>query len=179
MKFLKYLQEEFVTSFKSEYGGMYTEVFVNPSSKEMKAACESGVISNNFFRFTAMYNSKKLYIFNPDVIHDEAMTKLRIDLWPRRNPPLHFSGIAILKGNIAYYHSSDWLMSPGLFAGEIKKLSMNKDVVNWAVHLVYADWSWAENYIQGLNKALLPYRKVLKNINIDNYKWDKNVKIKK
>lgn len=83
MKFLNYLEEEYVgtttgTKVTFKFLGGSTEIFVNPSNKEIRDAMNAG---SDFWkgkvRFIADFANKDLYVFKADTLHDDVDLYLR------------------------------------------------------------------------------------------------------
>lgn len=66
MRFLRYLQEEYVARAGQR------EIFKNPDKKEIMAAAEDG-----YLRFIADFTKKNLFVFSGDLLHSTAMGFLR------------------------------------------------------------------------------------------------------
>jgi hypothetical protein len=78
MKFLNYLQEKYITSVEGQsfgvtFDGGPTEIFVNPSNKEMReAASKSSGPWKGMVRFIADLTNKNLYVFKADTLHKDV-----------------------------------------------------------------------------------------------------------
>jgi len=71
MRLEQYLQEKYLTRMKGTYSSGSFEIFVNPSTKEMR---EIGGIRGMGLRFTADNVNQKLYIWDAD-------KAVHIDVW--------------------------------------------------------------------------------------------------
>ena len=95
MRFFRYLNEDYLCRIESPYDGDSFEVFVNPSSKELRDASNNG---KDEVRFLADFQYKKLYIWHSDYTHADFL----IDL-PRKykigDPEKVSMGLAALRGN--------------------------------------------------------------------------------
>jgi hypothetical protein len=82
MKFKKYLQEEFLISFQAKihgysgrFNGGYTEIFENPSKKELKQIIDDSGIKS--IRYFADLKTKTLYCWRAETVHYIAAEELR------------------------------------------------------------------------------------------------------
>lgn len=82
---LKTFLEEFKTGVK--HGKKYFEIFVNPTSKEIR---EAGKNTNNIVRYIIDKKKKKLYIFPANLLHDEASEELKIRYVIERSTDVNF-----------------------------------------------------------------------------------------
>jgi hypothetical protein len=72
MKFIQYLQEEYITNVKGTWSKIYSglsDVFSNPSVKELQDLDEE-------LRFIINFETKKLYVWNWDITHTEMARHL-------------------------------------------------------------------------------------------------------
>lgn len=81
MKFESYLNEEYIGSFTaSGFVGLidegYTEVFKNPSPKEIREVSEQYKDLKGHLRFFIDLKNKNLFIFKANVFHDEVLDYL-------------------------------------------------------------------------------------------------------
>jgi len=141
---LNTLLEEFKGSLKNRQD-QYTEVFVNPSSKEMDQASqspttESGYHSKgtgNHLRFIAT-KDKKLYVFQPHTLHREVAKKFNIPEHPNA-----LEGIAEKQGNawrLVEAHDIEKIINDIVIYSGASKIA--KD------YLINNDWSWINKWIQ-------------------------------
>ena len=118
MKFLNYIKEEYVNSIVVDWTGkkVRAEIFVNPSPKEMQAAPGPGY-GADYVRFFVNFKTKRLYVWNANVIHHEALELLYdMKLMPSmklENPKWWntcFAGAGkIISNKIKYGAASDYL----------------------------------------------------------------------
>lgn len=88
---LENLHEQFAIGFEDHYG-KYHEVFVNPDKKEVR---DASTVFNGELRFIADKDTKKVYISDSDVLHDDIQKQIgtfRKHYWDL------FSGIALVSG---------------------------------------------------------------------------------
>jgi hypothetical protein len=84
MRFLNYLQEAYACSFTARkqmgpFAGGYTEVFKNPTPKEMKSASDASGDLAGSVRFIADYIDKNLFVFKSSVFHEMCEKALKRD----------------------------------------------------------------------------------------------------
>lgn len=80
MKFKQYLDEEYVTSFTAKihsknFEGGHTEIFKNPSKKEINDLIKSSGI--NAIRYWADLPNQDLYVWKADTVHYMVFDQLR------------------------------------------------------------------------------------------------------
>jgi len=115
MKFLEYLKiinEEYVGSVKGEFvtdtfiGGQ-SEVFKNPSLKEMREAATSGQSHwKGFVRFIADFKNQNLYVFKADTLHIDVAKMLKkeenVDLLQTLNETCLWGVAELVRGKLEY-----------------------------------------------------------------------------
>jgi hypothetical protein len=126
------LTEKFSTSFKTTRVP-YVEVFENPTPQEFR-------IFKYGFRFIADNKTKKVYIFDPDVLHYQVREHLGISQGLIARVPGVLAGTGKVQGNRAVMKTSDELDYLGLS--------------DFSMHINKIDWGWAEKYVSGINSYL-------------------------
>jgi hypothetical protein len=105
MKFKEYLQEEYITSFNAGrlYGfdGGYTEIFKNPSKKELSDLVKKKI---NIIRFFVDFDTNDIYVWQAETIHHETLQQLKKDGINLRN---YFQGVAAIKSGKIHEVDSD------------------------------------------------------------------------
>jgi len=93
---IKTLKEEWEDSFEyKRYGKKRTiEIFVNPSQKEMGEVSQT-IGSDKYLRFIAKDNNKKVYVFQPSVLHADASKELQFTESEIFAPKGYYWGTAI------------------------------------------------------------------------------------
>jgi len=125
MRLLKYLTEKWAKSFKIR--GKFMEVFTNPSKGEFNDARDQS--SDRAVRFAADNNSKTLYVWSSDGLHQDVLNRIFGNF---RYPGHVLTGIAVQKGG-------KWVVD----ADGVPMLKLYKDVEM----LKSIDWSWIEKWI--------------------------------
>ena len=141
MKLQKFLQEEYKTTLKNRWGKT-REVFLNPSRKEMDEVSGSPRFSRadlldkggNHIRFIGTADGK-LYVFAPDLTHDEVITKMSLPAYPHA-----FEGIAEKRGG-------KWVATE---THSLESNLRNMDVVGYNKRLkthLSQDWNFINKWI--------------------------------
>jgi len=84
MKFLTYLRESYFTSIE----GM--PIFKNPSKKELGEACRQ----YKSCRFIVDIGEKNVYVFDPDLLHEDASYELEFPYGRRPGSEIYIYGSA-------------------------------------------------------------------------------------
>lgn len=134
MKFLNYIQEEWVAHVKGHWNTMYSgesDVFENPSKKELSQLKPD-------VRFFVNFKTKKVYVWDWDITHSDMAEQLvKEKLVPTNNigqtfMKTCFAGIGKIEaGKIVYSRQSDCIYS-------IEKHA------NW----LYSDDEWTLQYFR-------------------------------
>ncbi len=135
--------EEFKGSLKN-VRNQYTEVFVNPSMKEMDQVGQSTSKARSIYRSSGFGNhlrfiatsNKKLYVFQPHTLHQEIVKKFNLASFPDT-----FEGIAEKQGNIwklVEAHDIERAIENINQGGSIKIVKNNISI----------DWNWVNKWIQ-------------------------------
>ncbi len=140
------LNEEYRDTFKIFSRGdlrkKSVEIFVNPTAKEMKEVAEDLEL-----RYIADFETKNVYVFNPDTLHQEIAQKLNLSgYWKNDNL---LGGIAKLsegKFKTIEIHNID----SGFIPSDIK------------LKIVSKDWSFVDKYIQTSNHVINVRKKLLR-----------------
>lgn len=82
MRFAKYLQEEYVAGLDLGTKGFmfragYTEIFRNPSNKEIRYAIKDSKRIPDRLRFILDFNKKCIYVFRADIFHIDVSDYLK------------------------------------------------------------------------------------------------------
>ena len=118
MKFLTYLHEKYIASVTGDkmydFMGGPTEVFVNPTNKEIRDAAEQGGEFKGLVRFNADYESKNIYVFKADTFHSDVSGYLnRVGKMKGDNLSSCIWGVAIPSGGKLKFMDSDTAAGPG------------------------------------------------------------------
>ena len=111
MKFLTYLQEKYIATVTGQkmydFMGGPTEVFVNPTYKEIRDAAEQGGEFKGLVRFIADYEVKDIYVFKADTFHSNVSDYLnRAGKMKGDNTSSCIWGVAIpFSGKLKFYDS--------------------------------------------------------------------------
>jgi|WetSurMetagenome_2_1015567.scaffolds.fasta_scaffold01454_5 hypothetical protein len=121
MKFLKYLNEEYLCGFElkkyssEKFSCGYTEVFKNPSSKEMREVSKlCWDWWPNRLRFIADLKKKNLFIFKADSFHDDVSQEL-VTIGEIKNPELCIRAVARVNASKLHFESIDEMERIKLF----------------------------------------------------------------
>lgn len=146
MRLQQYLDEKYLKKVESNVGGVNsTEVFVNPSWKELMEISDKG---KDDIRFGALNSKKKIYVWNAfSALHDEISSGIGYKDW-KRNDDL-IEGIAIKKGSSFVAMNSDQLdeLSSGNYSADIDEI-------------LSKDWSWTKKYKIDLENLVDTYREI-------------------
>jgi hypothetical protein len=134
------LSEDYVTGKK--FFGYYTELFVNPSRKEISdiinASKEYTNIRELRFIADARANVRKVYIWNSYLVLHSG---IKIELgYPSDNCPYLFEGTASIKSGKPvviswdYYYEEDFM--------KLSKMKLFIELLNY-------NWTWLDSYISG------------------------------
>ena len=94
----KYLGEEYLTSFKNDYGLVKNiEVFKNPTAKEIRDVSKTDFSPAKELRFMVDFDDKILYIFSVDTIHAMAYLKAIPQKTRNEKPSSEFMFWAVAK----------------------------------------------------------------------------------
>jgi hypothetical protein len=81
MKFKRFLDEEYVGSVDGDKGwkfsGGYTEIFKNPTPKEMVDAANASKSFKGLVRFIIDYKKKNIFVFKGDTFHVDVFDFLK------------------------------------------------------------------------------------------------------
>lgn len=143
MRFLKYLQENYIGIYK--YAGMHTEIYENPSPNEIRfmpsiQKKEQHIDPEETIRFIAYAPTQQIFIWKSEGgIHDYVMdylhSKRKIrEAWNSSASGL-FAGYAMPKGNKMFF-----TRGYQIFGG-----------------LLY-EWGWLSKYFSNMNKIILYIR---------------------
>lgn len=122
------------------YSGEAFEIFVNPSSKDLK---EIGFR----YRFLVDLETKKVYIFNHNLLHDYAYNTLVKEGYIKRKHD--------------YWNREDII--PGYAERKGAKAHVDRGTLDYVTldHYDY-DFKWVDKYIQGFSRLLIDYEEELK-----------------
>ncbi len=127
------------------YDDTYHEIFINPTKEELDIVYAETLTNTNYYfgniRFLAKNNTKKLYVFNGEMLHDIAIRKIfNADSKILTDSFFEMFGGSIKKENNNYIvDDSDSLES------DIHIIS--DDPIDYIKFLLEIDWSWIDNYI--------------------------------
>jgi hypothetical protein len=79
MKFLQYINEVYLDTFKSPISGESYEVFKNPDKKEIRDLYLKHKNEHSGLRFFIDLKKKDVYLFYGDMLHHVVREKLKID----------------------------------------------------------------------------------------------------
>ena len=139
---IRKFSEQFEDGFKSSYGN-YVEIFANPTPKELHTALNQS--GDDCIRFLASNDTKKVYVFQSDVLHLNAIRKIRLTALTT------LTGIAEIRGN-AWFCIGSSLLEFYLYG--------NQKEEDLALTVLDQDWRWVDSYID-CSSALKRYRKTL------------------
>jgi hypothetical protein len=117
MRFLTYIQEEWVLNATGTHGGLYqgtSDVFCNPTKKELGELLED-------VRFIINFKTKKLYVWNWDITHSDMARYLRKEelvpstqIWSDEFQEYCYAGIGeVENGKIKFTYTSDCIKNFG------------------------------------------------------------------
>ncbi|KKL76551.1 hypothetical protein LCGC14_2043790 [marine sediment metagenome] len=135
---IRRFNEEFYDAI--QYGD-YHEIFVNPTKKELNIVYNEEPYNEYYsgIRFIAKNDTKKLYVFNSDLLHGYAIRKIF-----NENTRIIFDSnyqllTGIIEGDDYTVTNSDSLLFDLKRAGN--------DAYMYLKFLLKTDWSWIDKYI--------------------------------
>ena len=135
MRLLKYLTEKYLTSLKDYHiiknNEFYVEIFVNPSKKEFNDAAGKASFDHwagRYVRFYADMKKKKVYIWNPETIHD--------DIWKKIGDGRSYNNSTLLSG-VAQLIGGKWTM-----------FDSDEGVKHILRDYKPSDWEWVDKWIR-------------------------------
>lgn len=131
---LENLKEEFHSGKESKWGD-YTEIFVNPNMDEIRESLrERGTVT---LRFLAVKRERKLYIWNPELIHKDAADEVGISFNEMKENNL--AGVALFENNQLYFGQSNVAS-----IDKYRRRELAEEVLN-------GDYDWLEDFYFNLN----------------------------
>ncbi|MFW6129706.1 MAG: hypothetical protein ACOC56_00895 [Atribacterota bacterium] len=159
-KINKILNEDFVSSDISP-AGLYTEIFKNPSKKEILTANKSGTMRGvvNGIRFILDCKDKNLFVWNAGYFHNKAIDRIKKQglLKEYHSFYLKDKNVDYMKGIGEYKNGKIYVINI-IDAYEIirKNIENNEDI--------YMKWKWAFKYFTNLDKFTVDLGKHIKDV---------------
>ena len=136
------IKESFVFGVDTWASWLNVYLIKAPADKEdiEKAAKGSGEI-----RFIAVAGSKDLYVFNSELSHEDADSKLGIKPYRTQKPVI--AGTAELRNRV-WKVANSWNVFHGMEVAKFTKHIKNAEYNLFMENILKADWSWMEPYIK-------------------------------
>lgn len=136
VKFGKYINEEYLTRATDSYGNSL-EIFVNPSTKDLKD------MKGTFVRFIANTKKKRVYVWDGSyLIHSSVWKELVNQGYEKRlsvyGPDHLLAGYARKRGGALY----------------VDHETFNCENTNFEKH----DWKWIDKYVKDFTKEMIKWR---------------------
>ena len=138
MRLQNYLTEKYLKGFNFRHamtGEMYIEIFENPSKKELRELTHQYGV-----RFFADKRIKKVYAWDPRLIHTQALRYLKHKIKPFKTPA---EGDNLIAG-IAEERGGEYHMTQG--ADVLGLVNSNNLFGNILIDI--DSWSWVDKYIK-------------------------------
>ena len=135
---IRKFNEEFYNAMKYDN---YHEIFVNPTKKELDIVYNEDVKYSDYrsIRFIAKNDTKQLFVFNGNILHENAIRKIFNKDWRI----LLNSDYQLICGSIA---KEDYIVtSSDSIESNIEKYSDNAYM--YIKFVLKTDWSWLDKYI--------------------------------
>lgn len=140
----KQLQEEWL--MLSDYGMVTGDVFVNPTSSDIKELYK--INKEHEVRFIVDNKQKKVFVWDVWMLHGWVTRDLGIfERYNSLYPNKMISGTAKIIGGKLVVKDSDTITTILRTVSKQKKLYKNDDDWNYLRDLAAQDWTWAKKYI--------------------------------
>jgi len=137
MRLLKYLVEKWQFTLKDKWTKMPIEVFANPTKSDYKDVLGTTVgFNKDKFRFVADPNKKLLYIFDPDALHADIVSKIS---GQRKNYGNLYTGVGMYEGS-----------KSRMAFGAVWSMYEPRDILEMAK----MDWGWLSKWFSNWKYAL-------------------------
>lgn len=136
MRLQQYINEEYLMRMKVGYGAGSTEIFVNPSARDLKEL-------SNRVRFLVSAKTKRVYVWNAmDTLHYDVFVKLKRE------------------GEEYGYSYIDPVFIPGIARNKGNKIEMIlADTYDDFMPRNYEyDWKFADKYIKGFTLSMKKHK---------------------
>jgi hypothetical protein len=135
------IKEEF--AFGIKVWNNWHSVYLIKSTKD-KEDIERAAKGRNEVRFIAIAGTKDLYVFNPDISHEEVDSKLGVKPYNTDKPVI--AGVA--ENRNGWKVTDSFNVFHGLEVARFTKNVKNTTYGLFIENILKADWSWMEQYIR-------------------------------
>jgi hypothetical protein len=130
------MKEYYLTKTTNSIADTRVNIYVNPEREELKQ-CQS--TQDKSIRFIARSDTKRIYVFSGDCLHEDAALTLDID-YDKTNTVCYF-GLGKLRGSkIVSYYNTFMEYSSGVF-------SKKGDKAKYIKAIMAQDWNWLYEYV--------------------------------
>lgn len=141
MRLQRYLTEKYMDTLKQSYRGIQSEVFINPSKKELQEV----IADNMSMRFIIDFKHKKFYAFDVKMFHETVMNAVK-EL-PNFRPAYWENGVGL-----------DYIYTGATYRTEVDSDAMTrfeyeKEFYPKLFKLRAQNWSWVNKYVDS-NKCI-------------------------